>query len=59
MVDYSRMDKESYISFDDWYEQLQKAAVNTKKISKLTNEDILKQAEEIRKRAVKKNNEHI
>jgi len=53
------MDKESYISFDDWYEQLQKAAVNTKKISKLTNEDILKQAEEIRKRAVKKNNEHI
>ena len=59
MVDYSHMDKESYISFDDWYEQLQKAAVNTKKISKLTNEDILKQAEEIRKRAVKKNNEHI
>ena len=53
------MNKESYVSFEVWYKQLQKAAVKTKQISKLTNEDIIKQAEEIQKRAVKKKNEYI
>ena len=59
LVDYARMDKDSYVPFEDWYKNLQCAAVKTKQISKLTNEDIIKQAEEIQKRAVKKKNEHI
>jgi len=52
LINYKSMDKEHFISFEDWYKKLVDESRVKKVAASLSQEDILKQVEMIRERAV-------